>query len=103
MKHSAPCNDIDIREMFDVDNLKMLFINLERRAKAKFNGNNSANGKKAFTSYDVDNNNNNNCNINNRTVSAVSVAVPKIKLHYASTNKMKLKLKNMIKKKFMLS
>ena len=101
MKHSAACNDIDIREMFDVENLKMLFIHLERKAKLKFTTNNNAIVKQAFTNYDVDNNNNN-CNINNRTVNTVSIAVPKIKLHYTSTNKMKLKLKNMIKKKFML-
>ena len=92
MKHSALSSDIDIREMFDVENLKMLFINLERKAKMKYTSNNV---------YDVDNNNTN-CNINNRTGNTVSIVVPKIKLHYTSTNKMKLKLKNMLKKKFIL-
>ena len=85
MKHSAVSSDIDIREMFDVENLKMLFINLERKAKMKYTTNNV---------YDS--------NINNRTGNTVSIAVPKIKLHYTSTNKMKLKLKNMLKKKFIL-
>ena len=89
MKHSALSSDIDIREMFDVENLKMLFINLEKKAKMKYTTNNI---------YDS----NNNCNINNRTGNTVSIVVPKIKLHYTSTNKMKLKLKNMLKKKFIL-
>lgn len=95
MKQPSLCGDVDIREMFNSEDLKMLFINLERKPQMNINENNTILGKKTFKYYSVDN------NIDNKKVNSV-VMVPSIKLHFNSHNKMKLKLKHMIKRKIML-